>query len=252
VSNSRVARSPQRALPPQVICTFYKLIYTKDKSAIDALGPLRRRKAKQRFDALSQLKQLLFQMASRPWRTCTRALAILVEEVGEAAAPAVCDAVATLDARRAPAAASPMDASLEDAAGAAPVRAVPPMSLRVAAVASTAAPRYATRGVAARAAAAVSAELAPAVAPPAQSDDEMPDAPSLAAAPVVEQAGEEQVRARASLRSLPRSLVDVVAGRPRVRRRRRAAPRRRRPARRAARLRARRGRGGAVRGRRRL
>ena len=56
---------PRNAPPPQVICTLYMLIYTKDKGAIDAVGALRRR----RFAALPQLKKLLFFMASRPWRT---------------------------------------------------------------------------------------------------------------------------------------------------------------------------------------
>ena len=164
------------------------LIYTKDKSAIDALGPLRRRKAKQRFDALPYLGKLLFIMAPRPAFTNVLFLAASAE-AGAAAPRAAHDAAAARDARRAPAAASPVGASLEDAAGATVVRAVP--SHRVAAVVSTTAPL----AVVARAssgrgdAAAVSAALAPAVPSPAQSNAVvMLEAPSLPAAPVVEQA----------------------------------------------------------------
>ncbi len=193
------------------------LIYTNDKGAIDALGALRRR----RFAALPQLKKLLTFMAPRPQLSYARALAAIVEADGEAAPPAVCDAVATLDARRAPAAASPVGASLEDAAGAAPVRTVPPMSLRVAVVASTAAPRYATRGVAARAAAAVSAEPAPVAASPLQSGVQVLEAPSLPAAPVVEQVveaddefdfdddGLEEALSTEELSAVERAAVDV-------------------------------------------
>ena len=165
------------------------LIYTKDKSAIDALGPLRRRKAKQRFDALPYLGKLLFIMAPRPAFTNVLFLAASAE-AGAAAPRAAYDATATRDAVRARAlAASPVGASLEDAAGATVVRAVP--SHRVAAVVSTTAPL----AVVARAssgrgdAAAVSAALAPAVPSPAQSNAVvMLEAPSLPAAPVVEQA----------------------------------------------------------------
>ena len=164
------------------------LIYTKDKSAIDALGPLRRRKAKQRFDALPYLGKLLFIMAPRPAFTNVLFLAASAE-AGATAPRAAHDAAAARDARRAPAAASPVGASLEDAAGATVVRAVP--SHRVAAVVSTTAPL----AVVARAssgrgdAAAVSAALAPAVPSPAQSNAVvMLEAPSLPAAPVVEQA----------------------------------------------------------------
>ena len=165
------------------------LIYTKDKSAIDALGPLRRRKAKQRFDALPYLGKLLFIMAPRPAFTNVLFLAASAE-AGAAAPRAAHDAAATRDAVRARAlAASPVGASLEDAAGATVVRAVP--SHRVAAVVSTTAPL----AVVARAssgrgdAAAVSAALAPAVPSPAQSNAVvMLEAPSLPAAPVVEQA----------------------------------------------------------------
>ena len=55
------------------------LIYTKDKGAIDALGPIRRRKAKRLFDALSQPKQLLFFMAPRPALTNVLFLAASAE-----------------------------------------------------------------------------------------------------------------------------------------------------------------------------
>ncbi len=174
---------PRNAPPPQVICTLYMLIYTKDKSAIDALGPIRRR----RFAALPQLRKLLLWMSSRPQLSYAHALAALVEADGEAAPPAVCDAVATLDARRAPAAASPVGASLEDTAGAAPVRAVP--SFRVATDASPAAPLdNVARAPSGRgAAAAVSAALAPAVTS-AQSDAVvMRDARNLSAASAPQQ-----------------------------------------------------------------